>query len=668
MRAVDTLLVGGTVVTMNAKRDIFEAGAVALRGPQIAAVGPLDRVRQLVSCDNVIDCTGQFIIPGLINAHTHAAMTLLRGLVDDLRLDVWLLGYMMPVEREFVGPDFCNVGTRLACAEMLLSGITTFNDMYYFEEEVAKATAEVGMRAVLGQTILKFPSPDAQSYDEGLARCRQFIEAWKGHELITPAVAPHAPYTSTDEILRAVTALALEYDVPIHIHLAETALEVQDSMRDVGAPPIEHTYGLGMFDAKVIAAHCVHLRERELPLLARSGAGVAHNPSSNLKLASGFAPVLKMRAAGIPVGIGTDGPASNNDLDMFEEVRLASFLPKATTGDPTVLPAHEVFGMATIEGARALHLQQVIGSLEVGKFADVVVVDVRGPHVTPRYHLSPDNVYGTLVYATKSTDVRHVWVHGKQLVADRRLLTIDLPAVQQRAVEIASQVNAFMAAREGSLLNKTVAIGGFAQQETYEIQVKLRVDDIESVETQLRESGIEITRHSVRQQFDTYFLFDSGTEDRYLRYREDNELIGEEGSERAGLNVRPGYTLTLMEGIYEREYQNSVILSRSRYTAQATYSLRYNRENFMPKRELEVVKRRTRYRVKFEDTEFAINFDRITRPQGLGAFIEVKARTWSASDAERKARLVLKLLRTLSLSPSRELHGDYLDLVRTGPL
>ncbi len=664
MRAVDTLLVGGTVVTMNAKRDVFEAGAVAMRGPHIVAVGPVDRVRQLVTADNVIDCTGQIVIPGLVNAHTHAAMTLLRGLVDDLRLDVWLLGYMMPVEREFVGPDFCDVGTRLACAEMLLSGVTTFNDMYYFEEEVAKATAAVGMRGVLGQTILKFPSPDAPSYDEGLARCRQFIETWKGHELITPAVAPHAPYTSTDEILRAATALALEYDVPIHIHLSETALEVQDSMRDFGAPPVEYTHTLGLFDAKVIAAHCVHLREREVPLLARSGAGVAHNPSSNLKLASGFAPVLKMRAAGIPVGIGTDGPASNNDLDMFEEVRLASFLPKATTGDPTALPAHEVFAMATIEGARALHLQQVIGSLEVGKFADVVVVDAQGPHVTPRYHLGAGNVYGTLVYSSKSTDVRHVWVHGQRLLDDRRLLTIDLPEVHARALEIGDRVNAFMAAREGSLLNKTVAIGGFAQQETYEIQVKLHVDDIEAVEAQLRESGIEITRRSVRQQFDTYFLFDSGIENRYLRYREDNELIGDENSERVGLNVRPSYTLTLMEGIYEREYQDSVILSRSRYTAQATYSLRFYREYFTPKHEFEIVKWRARYRVKFEDTEFAINLDRITRPQGLGAFVEAKARTWSASDAERKARLVLKLLRTLGLSPSRDLHGDYLGLVR----
>ncbi len=664
MRQVDTLLVDGVVITMNAKRDVFAPGAVAIRGSQIVAVGPADRVRQQVTADQVVDCSGKLIIPGLVNAHTHAAMTLLRGLADDLRLDVWLLGYMMPVEREYVGPDFCDVGTRLACAEMLLSGITTFNDMYYFEEDVARAAAEVGMRAVLGQTILKFPSPDAQSWDEGLARCRTFIEAWKGHELITPAVAPHAPFTNTDETLKAATALAVATDSPLHIHLSETAIEVQDALRDYDAPPIEYTHRLGLFDAKVIAAHCVHIKEREIPLLYHAGAGVAHNPSSNLKLASGFAPVLKLRAAGIPVGIGTDGPASNNDLDMFEEVRLASFLPKATTGDPTALPAQDAFAMATIEGARALHLHQQIGSLEVGKLADLVVVDQSGAHATPRFHLGPHTVYSHLVYAAKSTDVRHVWVHGRQLVQDRALLTIDLPAVQARASEIAERVNTFMAEREGSLLNKTVAIGGFAQKETYEVQVKVRIEDVETIEARLLASGMEITRQSVRQQFDTYFLFEGGTGDRYLRYREDNELVGaDEDGRTSGLSVRPTYSLTLMEGIKDREFQDSVILSRSRYTAQATYSLRFYREYFMPKQEFEIVKWRKRYWVKFEATEFAINLDQITRPQGSGNFIEIKARTWSSTDAERKAALTSQLLRLLGLKPDRNARADYLELV-----
>lgn len=664
MRHVDTLLRNGTVITMNAKRDIFRPGSVAIKGSQIVAVGPQERLSQLVEADTEVDCSGKIVIPGLINAHTHVAMTLLRGLVDDLRLDVWLLGYMMPVEREFVSPDFCDVGTRLGCAEMLLSGITTFNDMYYFEDAVAQATAEVGMRAILGQTILKFPAPDADSYDESLDRCRKFIADWQGHPLITPAISPHAPYTTTKEILDEATDLALQTNTPIHIHLSETALEVKEAMRDFGCPPIEYVNQLGLLDAKVIAAHCVHIRNHEMPILASHGVGVAHNPSSNLKLASGFAPVLKIRQAGIAVGIGTDGPASNNDLDMFEEARLASFLPKATTADPTALPAQEVFAMVTIEGAKALHMADSIGSLEVGKLADIVVVDQSAPHATPRFHLSDNNVYSHLIYAAKSTDVQHVWVHGKQLLRDRELLTIDLPALQQRAGEIGEEISTFMLAREGSLLNKTVAIGGFEQQETYEVQVKLMVDDIETVEARLQRSGFDIVKQSVRQQFDTYFLF-GGDERRYLRYREDNELVGstEAGTGPASLSVRPSYTLSLMEGIHEREYRDSVILSRSRYTAQATYSLRFYREYFSPQRELEIVKWRNRYRILFEDTEFAINFDRITRPQGLGTFVEIKARTWSASDAEHKAQLISKLLQKLGLSSNAESQGDYLHLL-----
>ncbi len=664
MRKVDTLITGGAVVTMNAKRDVFSPGAIAIKDEKIVAVGPEERVRQLVESAVEVDARGKLVIPGIVNAHTHAPMTLLRGLADDLRLDVWLLGYMMPVEREFVGPDFVDVGTRLACAEMLLSGVTTFNDMYYYEEDVAKATAEVGMRAVLGQTVLKFPSPDASSYEKGLELCRGFIERWRGHELITPAIAPHAPYTTTAEILTDVLELALETDTPIHIHLSETALEVSDAKRDFGAPPIEYLDHLRLTEAKLIAAHCVHIEPHEIKILAGAGAGVAHNPSSNLKLASGFAPVVEMRAAGVPVGIGTDGPASNNDLDMFEEARLASFLPKAVNADPTALPAQDVFAMMTIEGARALHMDGEIGSLEAGKFADIVVVDQDAPHATPRFHLSPNNVYSHLVYAAHASDVRHVWVHGRQLVKDRALLTIDFTAVQARAREIATQINDFMTQREGSLLVKTIAIGGFEQRETFEVQVKMRANNLHAVEARLQELKLEVIKHSVRQQFDTYFLFQGG-DNRYLRYREDNELVGKEGVGPSGLTVKPSYTLTLMEGIVEREYQDSIILTRSRYTAKATYSLRFYREYFNPDDEIEIVKWRTRYRVNYEDAEFAINLDHITRPQGLGDFVEIKARTWSASDAEHKAELISRLLRELGLNPHNSVRAEYVHLAQT---
>ena len=661
MRQVDTLITGGAVVTMNAKRDVFSPGAVAIKDSKIVAVGPEERVRQLVESENVVDASGKLVIPGFVNAHTHVPMTLLRGLADDLRLDVWLLGYMMPVEREFVGPDFVDVGTRLGCAEMLLSGVTTFADMYYYEEDVAKATADVGMRAVLGQTVLKFPSPDAASYEESLELCRGFIERWHDHELITPAIAPHAPYTTTDGILTDVRDLALETDSPIHIHLSETALEVTDAKRDFGAPPIEYVDRLGLTEAKLIAAHCVHIEPHEIKLLAGMSAGVAHNPSSNLKLASGFAPVVEMREAGIPVGIGTDGPASNNDLDMFEEARLASFLPKAVKADPTALPAQDVFAMMTIEGAKSLHMEQEIGSLEVGKLADIVVVDQDAPHATPRFHLTPNNVYSHLVYAAHASDVRHVWVHGRQLLRDRELLTVDLPAVQARAREIAEKINDFMTQREGSLLVKTIAIGGFEQRETFEVQVKVRADDLQAVEKRLQELGLEVIKHSVRQQFDTYFLF-GGRDNRYLRYREDNQLVGQEGAGPAGLTIKPSYTLTLMEGIVEREYQDSIILTRSRYTATATYSLRFYREYFNPDQEIEVVKWRTRYRVIYEGDEFAINLDNITRPQGLGSFVEIKARTWSASDAEKKAGLISRLLRELGLNPANGVRAEYVQL------
>ncbi len=664
MRQVDTLITGGTVVTMNARRDVFSPGAVAIQGHQIVAVGPEDRVRQMVTSDHLVDVTGKLVVPGFINAHTHVPMTLLRGLADDLRLDVWLLGYMMPVEREFVGPDFVDVGTRLGCAEMLLSGVTTFNDMYYYEEDVAQATAEVGMRAVLGQTVLKFPSPDAGSYEEGLARCRRFIQQWQDHPLITPAIAPHAPYTTTAEILQDVLKLALELDAPIHIHLSETALEVVEAKRDFGAPPIEYLDRLGLTEARLIAAHCVHIEPHEIKLLARTSAGVAHNPSSNLKLASGFAPVVEMREAGIPVGIGTDGPASNNDLDMFEEARLTSFLPKAVRSDPTALPAADVFAMLTIEGAKALHLDHVIGSLEAGKYADIVVVDQNAPHAIPRFHLSANNIYSHLIYAAHASDVRHVWVHGRQLVQDRELLTIDLPQVQARARDIAERINVFMSQREGSLLIKTIAIGGFEQSETFEVQVKVRVEDLPSVEKRLQALGLEVIKHSVRQQFDTYFLFNGG-DNRYLRYREDNELVGSEpGLNPPGLTVHPTYSITLMEGIVEREYQDSIILTRSRYTAKATYSLRFYREYFQPEQEVEVVKWRTRYRVHYEDAELAINFDHVTRPQGLGDFVEIKARTWSASDAEHKADLISKLLRELGLDPSQSVRAEYVHLAQ----
>jgi 5-methylthioadenosine/S-adenosylhomocysteine deaminase len=361
---VDLILTGGVVLTMSEGMALYPDGAVAIRKETIVGVGSAADVAAQFEAAEVVDCRGTVIMPGLVNAHTHVPMTLLRGIADDLRLDVWLMGYMMPTEHNFVSPDFVRLGTKLACAEMIRSGTTMFADMYYFEDHVAASTAEVGMRGVLGQSVLKFPAPDASTYEESLALTRQFIEKWRGHSLIVPGVAPHAPYTCTDEILTACAALAREYDVPLLIHLAETKLEVDDSREEFGMPVVPRVKKLGVLDAKCLAAHCVHIDSGEIRTLFNHNAGGAHCPTSNLKLASGIAPVREMLEKNVKVGIGTDGPASNNDLDMFEEVRLTAILAKGATLDPTVLPAKQALLMATRMGAQALHQGHLTGSLQ----------------------------------------------------------------------------------------------------------------------------------------------------------------------------------------------------------------------------------------------------------------------------------------------------------------
>jgi len=390
MEPVDIVFTNAIVLTMDEAFHQYNPGAVAVSGDSIIAAGPSAEIESRFVAGQVIDCGMKVLMPGLINAHTHVPMTLLRGIADDLRLDVWLMGYMMPVEREFVSPDFVRLGTQLACAEMLRSGVTTFADMYYYEENIAQATASIGMRALCGQTVLKFPTPDARYYEESLAAARDFIQRWKGHPLIVPSVAPHAAYTCTPEILRATAELAAEFDVPLHTHIAETAFEVDNMRAEHGMPVVPFMKKQALFEAKVLAAHCVHIDEGEIRTLYRAGAGVAHNPSSNLKLASGVAPVKRMLEQGLQVGIGTDGAASNNDLDMFEEVRLAAFLAKGTSGDPTALPARTALAMATRIGAHAIHMGNSIGSLETGKRADLILVDISSLHNSPRFNRDPN--------------------------------------------------------------------------------------------------------------------------------------------------------------------------------------------------------------------------------------------------------------------------------------
>lgn len=657
METADLILTGGTVVTMNDQYDVWEPGAVAIRDGAIVAVGPAEEIARAWTAREVVDCSGHAVIPGLINAHTHAPMTLVRGLADDLRLDVWLIGYMMPVEREFVRPDFCWLGTQLACAEMIRSGVTCFGDMYYYEEAVADATTQVGMRAVCAQSILKFPTPDATSYDEGLRLAQDFIGRWRGHHLIVPALGPHAAYTATPEMLQECARLAQAYDVPIHIHIAETAQEVQDHRAEYGMPVVPWVKKQGLLEAKTTAVHCVHLDEGEMYTLLHHGTGVVHNPTSNLKLASGIAPVARMLALGLNVGIGTDGPASNNDLDMFEEMRLAALLAKGVTGDPTALPARQALAMATILGARALHIAHITGSLEVGKRADIAIVQLDDLHLTPRFYRDPENIYSLLVYAAHGHDVRHVLCDGRWLMRDRMLLTVEPEGLRAQAVEIARKIDHFISVREESILSKLLAISGVAREKTFEVQVKVRLDDDAGVLAVLSAGKLPIVKSSRRRQYDTYFLFNDPDHSR-LRYREE-EILNEEGQ---ATDVR--YRLTLTTDAKEREFPHSILLSRSRFDAPANRSLRFYREYFKPAAEWEVHKERRRYHIRYGGTDFAVNLDRVTRPEFPGFFLELKSRTWSAQDAERKAELIGELLELFGVQEQELVRREYLDLAR----
>jgi 5-methylthioadenosine/S-adenosylhomocysteine deaminase len=652
-----TLLTNAIVLTMDEKLSQYEPGAVAVQGENILAVGPDADLSARFPAADVVDCGGKVLMPGLVNTHTHAPMTLLRGLADDLRLDVWLLGYVMPVEREFVSPDFVRLGTQLACAEMLRTGITCFADMYYFESDIAQATADAGLRAVCGETVLKFPAPDAASYEESLAYSREFIKKWVGHPLIIPSVAPHAPFTCTQEILRASAALAAEFDVPLLSHISETALEVENARNDWGMPVIPYVKKQNLFDAKVLAAHCVHVDDGEIKTLLHHHAGVAHNPSSNLKLASGYAPVKKMLEAGLNVGIGTDGPASNNDLDMFEEIRLASFLSKSVSNDPTALPAVQALTMATRMGAQAMHIGHITGSLEPGKRADLILVDINRPHNSPRFRRDPQGIYAQLVYAAHASDVTDVMVNGEWLMRRQQLLRLDEAELLRHAQEYAAKVDIFLMARENSVLSKLIAIGGAQEGESFEVQVKVRIPDPQPILAGIQSHEIEILRHRHYREFDTYFSF-ADPKQGHLRYRED-EFLAESGDIT---NVR--YRLTLIGPARERRFNGDVLLSRSRFLAPATHSLRFYREYFKPTSEMVITKDRLRWRVLYQGTEFYVNLDHVTQPE-LGYFLEIKSRTWSRRDAERKAELTADLMACLGASTNLLVTQDYVELAET---
>jgi 5-methylthioadenosine/S-adenosylhomocysteine deaminase len=434
----DTIWSARYVITMDAQRRIIENGAVAIRGDRILAVGAKTDIDARFQATQRVDRPDAILAPGLINTHTHAAMSLFRGIADDLKLQDWLEKFIFPAEAKNVTADFVRWGTRLGCLEMLLSGTTTFTDMYYFEDVVAEAAKEAGMRGVLGETIIGFPVADNKTPAAGLAFTEQYLKRFQNDPLITAAVAPHALYTNSDATLKACRALANKYKAPLIIHLSETKKENDDELAKRHTTPTKTLDNLGLWNGRSVAAHAVWVNEADLVILKARGVGIAHCPSSNMKLASGVAPVTRMLALDLPVGLGPDGPAgSNNDFNLFEEMDLAAKLQKVTTMNPQALPATAALEMATIRGARALGMEKEIGSLEAGKRADLITVRIDRPHAQPLY-----DAVSQMVYALKGSDVRDVMVNGKPVVRDARILTLNEPQILAKAAEYRAKVSA----------------------------------------------------------------------------------------------------------------------------------------------------------------------------------------------------------------------------------
>jgi 5-methylthioadenosine/S-adenosylhomocysteine deaminase len=435
LRPVSLFLTGGTVVTMDRTHRILAPGAVAIDGTDIVGVDAPTVLAARFKAAETIDTTGQVVLPGLVNTHTHAAMVMFRGLADDLALMDWLEHYIFPAEAKTVSADMVRIGTELALLEMIRSGTTAFADMYYFEEEVGRAAKRAGVRAVVGETIIGFAVPDAKTPADSLRRAEQIAKEFANDPLITPAVAPHSPYTLDKEWLQACRSLSDRYRIPILTHLAETEDEVKTIREKFSLSPVAYLGSIGLLGPRVVAAHGIWVSDEDIATLKRSGTGISHNPESNMKLASGTAPVPKYLAAGVPVGLGTDGAASNNDLDMIEAMRQAAFLHKLESRDPRVVAAPVALEMATVTGGRILGLGDLVGSLEPGKKADVITVSMKGPRQTPMY-----NPVSHLVYVSRGDDVQNTIVNGRILMRDRVVLTLDEPAVLAAARKLAERV------------------------------------------------------------------------------------------------------------------------------------------------------------------------------------------------------------------------------------
>ena len=432
---VDLLIKGGTVVTIDAQKRVIQNGAVAVKGDTIVAVGSVADLVARYKPARVIDAAGGLVMPGLVNTHSHASMTLFRGLSDDVPLKTWLEKYIWPAEAEYVNAQTVYLGAQLAIAEMIRSGTTTFNDMYFFMDEVAKAASEAGVRVMIGETLIGFPTPNLKTWQETVPFVERQVQAWKDHPLVTPAIAAHSPYTCSPELLKAAKELADRHNLKLHIHVSETQYEMDTSLAKKKLSPTAYLHSLGLLDARLIAAHCVVLSPQDIKLLAEARAGIAHNPESNMKLGSGAMPLPELLAVTNRVGLGTDSVASNNDLDMFDEMDTCAKLQKVKRNDPSAIGAKAIVFSATMGGARALGMEQRIGSLEAGKRADMVLIPLDEPHLVPMY-----DPYSHIVYAVSGSDVDTVIVNGKVLMEKRRLLTMDEAAIMKKMNTFAEKV------------------------------------------------------------------------------------------------------------------------------------------------------------------------------------------------------------------------------------
>jgi 5-methylthioadenosine/S-adenosylhomocysteine deaminase len=440
--SVDYILCGDYILTMNKSMDLIRKGAIAIKDMKILDVDIADAILKNYYSENIISGNDRVLLPGLVNTHTHAAMVYFRGLADDLPLKDWLEGHIWPAENHWLGPEFISDAVELACLEMLKAGITTYNDMYFFGSSAALSTKKIGMRAVLGAGILDFPSASAKNTQEYLLNAEDFSKDWLKDELIIPSIAPHAIYTCGSETLKKAKDLADKLGLLLHIHLSETEWEVKESLKRFGKKPVEYLDALGFLDKNVLAAHCVWLDDKEIAILSERNVGVSHCIESNLKLTSGIAPVVKMINSNVKVSFGTDSAASNNDLNILSEMSTAAKIHKAVNIDPTVLDSKTVLKMATTWAADVLGLSDKIGSIEKGKIADIISINLKSAHLLPMY-----DVYSHIVYAAQASDVKMVMVNGKMIINEGRLLTADEDEILQKALDWGEKIKIYNKSR-----------------------------------------------------------------------------------------------------------------------------------------------------------------------------------------------------------------------------